>query len=258
MAIKKNSPVVRLTYLQILRTTPMMNFYGKPRYEMVRNDSADDKDGLFYLMTGLVLMFALIRLIFWKYMENLFDVVFRISLKQKQMREQLIQSPLPSLLLNLFFAIAGGIYISFLLKYYQVDTPFQPWQIMSICIGGLATIYLAKFLLLKLMGWIFNIAEATDTYIFILFLVNKLLGIILIPVVIIMAFSGEPFVSIAIMLSLLVIAIFFVYRYVASYEPVRKEIKVSQIHFLIYLLAFELSPLLLVYKVLLTFIAKST
>ncbi|MEO6916095.1 MAG: DUF4271 domain-containing protein [Chitinophagaceae bacterium] len=252
------APVIRLTYLQMIRTNPMMNFQGKPRYEMARNETIGNKDGLFYLMTGFVLMFALIRLIFWKYMDNLFNVLFRISLKQKQMREQLIQSPLPSLLLNLFFAIAGGIYISFLLTYYQVDTPFEPWQFMILCIVGLAALYLAKFLLLKLMGWIFNIGEATDTYIFIVFMVNKLLGIILIPVLIIIAFSGEPFVSIVIILSLLVIAVFFLYRYIASYEPVRREIKVSQIHFVIYLLAFELSPLLLIYKVLLTYIGKST
>ena len=89
------------------------------------------------------------------------------------------------------------------------------------------------------MGWIFNISEATDTYIFIVFLVNKLLGILLIPALILMAFSGEPFVGMVVILSLVLIVVFFLYRYIASYEPVRREIRVSQIHFIIYLLAFE-------------------
>src|SRR5699024_9667643 len=145
---------------------------GKPRYEIGRNEEHGEKDGLFYLMTGLVLTFAIIKLFFSKYLDNLFAVLFRISMKQKQMREQLIQSPLPSLLLNLFFTISGGLYISFLLRYYQLSIPAEPWQIMTGSILLLAGVYLLKFLLLKLMGWIFNISEATDTYIFIVFLVN--------------------------------------------------------------------------------------
>lgn len=242
----------------VLRTNSYFNIFGKPRYEIniKRNDSG--KDGLFYLLTGVVFYFALVRLLFSKYMNNLFAVFFRVSLKQKQIREQLIQSPLPSLLLNIFFIISGGIYISFLLRYYNFYGTDNIWYLILNSTVALGLVYLVKYMMLKLTGWIFNITEATDTYAFVVFLVNKLLGILLIPFLILMAFSAASLISVLISLSFTIVAIFFAYRYIISYAPVRKEIKVSQFHFLLYLSAFEIIPLLLIYKVLLTFLEKSS
>ncbi len=242
----------------VLRNNPYFNFFKKPRYEINIKRNNAGKDGLFYLLTGVVFYFALIRLLFSKYMNNLFAVFFRVSLKQKQIREQLIQSPLPSLLLNIFFVISGGIYIAFLLRYYNFHRTDNLWYLILNSTIGLSIIYLAKYFTLKLTGWIFNIKEAADTYAFVVFLVNKLLGILLIPFLILMAFSSASLISVLVTLSFTVVAIFFAYRYIISYAPVRKEIKVSQFHFLLYLCAFEIIPLLLIYKVLLTFLEKSS
>jgi hypothetical protein len=242
----------------LLKTHPYFNFLGKPRFEVIVKRTDSGKEGLFYLLTGVVLYFALVRLLFAKYMTNLFSVFFRVSLKQKQIREQLLQSPLPSLLLNIFFIISGGIYISFLLQYYNFRGTSNLWYLMMNSTIALGLVYLTKFIILKITGWIFNISEATDTYAFIVFLVNKLLGILLIPFLILLAFSAAPVVAILVTLSFTMLAVFFAYRYIISYAPVRKEIKVSQFHFILYLCAFEIIPLLLIYKVLLTFLEKSS
>jgi hypothetical protein len=241
-----------------LRTHPYYNFYAQPRYMVNIRRKDIGKEGLFYLLTGIVLYYALVRLIFEKYMNNLFSVFFRVSLKQKQIREQLLQSPLPSLLLNIFFIITGGIYFSFILSYYGFRGTYNGWYLMLNCIIALALVYVVKYILLKIMGWIFNIVDATDTYAFVVFLVNKLLGIMLIPVLILLAFSEPSLVAVLVTLSVTGVFIMFGYRYVVSYSPIRKEIKVSQFHFLIYLCAFEIMPLLLIYKVLLTFFGKSS
>lgn len=242
----------------MLRNHPYFNFLGAPRYEINAERVHQGKEGLFYLLTGVVLYFALIRLLFGKYLNNLFSVFFRVSLKQKQIREQLLQTPLPSLLLNLFFIICGGIYISFLLRYYNFRGTDNFWLLIVNSIIALGMIYLAKFIILKIMGWIFNISEATDTYVFVVFLVNKLLGILLVPFLILLAFSAPQVVTVLVTLSFSVVAVFFAYRYIISYAPVRKEIKVSQFHFVLYLCAFEIIPLLLIYKVLLTYLERSS
>lgn len=245
-------------YRLALSNHPYFNFLGKPRFETAVERSEDGKDGLFYLLTGLIFYFALVRLLFGKYLNNLFAVFFRVSLKQKQIREQLLQSPLPSLLLNIFFVIAGGIYVSFLLRYYHLVSATNLWFLMLYGIMAIAGLYIAKYLILKVLGWVFNISEATDTYIFVIFLVNKLLGILLVPVLVLLAFSSLQITTVIVTLSFTMIAILFAYRYIISYAPVRKEIKVGQFHFFLYLCAFELVPLLLIYKVLLTFLERNS
>ncbi len=258
VALEKPAPLAYRgeSYKNIILKNPLYNFGAAPMPQLVAKREAG-RESQFYLLCGLILFFALVRTLFGKYLQNLFAVFFRISMKQKQLREQLVQMPLPSLLLNLLFIFTGGIYAAYLLKYYGIFINVNQWLLLLYCAGILALIYLVKLLVLKLTGWVFHMEEATDTYIFVVFLVNKLLGIFLMPVIVLIAFADPMMVSVVITLSYILIFAFFSYRYLISYTAVRKEIKVSPFHFFLYLCAFELIPLVLIYKVLLEFVYRS-
>jgi len=241
------------SYRTVLKINPYYNFFGSPENRLSGERVASGKEALFYLLAGLLLFFALIKSLFNKYVSNLLGLVFRGSLRQKQIREQLLQTPLPSLLLNIFFVIVAGLYIFFLIRYYNIvsHTPF--WLQLLYCIVIVGLVYLVKFMVLKLTGWIFNMRDAADTYIFIVFLINKLLAIFLLPLLIMMVFSLVSWTSVLLTLSYVMLGMFFAYRYIVSFAPVRREVKVSQFHFFMYLCAFEIIPLLLMYKVLVHF-----
>lgn len=239
-----------LTYRAVLGINPYYHFFAPAENRVASERLVAGKEALFYIMAGLLLFFALVKLLFNRYVTNLLGLIFRGSLRQKQIREQLLQTPLPSLFLNIFFVVVGGLYIYFLLRYYQVaaTTPF--WLLLLYCVVAVAVVYLVKFVILKLTGWIFNMRDAADTYIFIVFLVNKLLAIFLLPLLVVMAFSLASWGNVLLTLSYIMVVVFFMYRYIVSFAPVRREVKVSQFHFFMYLCAFEIIPLLLIYKVL--------
>lgn len=242
-----------LTYRGVLKINPWFNFFGKPESRIAEEHISPGEEALFYIMAGLLFFFALVRLIFNKYVTNLMGLVFRGSLRQKQIREQLLQTPLPSLLLNIFFVLVAGLYVYFLLRNYNVGSHNSFWLLLLYCVLAIAIIYLVKFVVLKLTGWIFNMRDAADTYIFIVFLMNKLLAIFLLPLLIVMAFSIASWASVLLTLSYVMVGGFFAYRYLMSFAPVRREVKVSQFHFFMYLCAFEIIPMLLIYKVLVHF-----
>lgn len=253
-AYARNAPS---SFRAVLLDNPYFNFLGKPLVATERIHRAYSYDSLFYLLLGILFYFALIRVVFGKYLSNLFNLFFQISMRQQQIREQVLQAPLPSLLLNILFIIAGALYGCFLIRYYQMAETVDFWMLLVNCAFVLSVVYLAKFLFLKFAGWIFNIQRATDTYIFIIFLVNKILAIFLLPFLVILSFSSPLVKEIMITISLVMVFIFFAYRYIAAYGPIRKEIKVNGFHFFLYLCAFEITPLLLIYKVLLTYLEKA-
>ncbi len=245
-------PRGRLYYRGVLKLNPYYNFFASPILREVEERHEQGKETLFYLFTGLLFCLALIKVLFAKYMNNLMALVFRASLKQKQIREQLQQTPLPSLLLNIFFVIVAGLYIVFLRRHYGFisdDEFWGPFLYSSMVVG---VVYIIKFSILKFTGWVFNMREAANTYIFIVFLVNKLLGIFLFPMLILMAFCMASWFGVLLTLSYVLVFSFFAYRYIVSFAPVRREVKVSPFHFFMYLCAFEIAPLLLIYKVLLS------
>src|ERR1700759_5257628 len=93
---------------------------GKPVVEIFEIHRPNSKDGLFYLIVAILFYFALVRIFFEKYLNNLMPLFFRVSLRQQQIREQVLQTPLPSLLLNLLFVISGGLFACFLLLYSRI------------------------------------------------------------------------------------------------------------------------------------------
>ncbi|HVY73889.1 MAG TPA: DUF4271 domain-containing protein [Puia sp.] len=243
--------------MDLLRSDPYLNFLGNATRVREERFEPASSDTMFYLLVVLLFYFAIIKLAYGKYLGNLLTLFFRVSMRQQQIREQVSQTPVPSLLLNLLFAISGGLYIGFLLEHEQY---IQADQRNAYFLYGallLILIYLGKFIFLSLTGWIFNVKKTTDTYLFIVFLTNKIIGIFLLPFLVILSFSNHLISSICLTGSALMIGVFYFYRLIACYRAVRKEIKLSVLLFLLYLCAFEIAPLLLIYKALLNYLGKA-
>ena len=243
-------------WMKVLKANHFFNFTGTPVVQIYELHRPNSKDSLFYLLVGILFYFALTRVFFEKYFNNLLTLFFRVSLRQQQIREQVLQTPLPSLLLNILFIISGGLYACYLLHYSPIGANIRFWVLYLYCMLLLGAIYLVKFLILKFIGWVFSISRATDIYIFIVFLVNKMLGIFLLPFLIIITFSSSGIREIFITISLAMVFVLWTYRVLAAYRPIRNEIKLTPFYFFLYLCAFEIAPLLLIYKVLLTYLEK--
>ncbi|MDP4251173.1 MAG: DUF4271 domain-containing protein [Bacteroidota bacterium] len=245
-------------WMGVLKSIAWFNFSGGKTLS-IREEQYQSKsyDGFFYLLVGMLFFFAIVKLVFGKYLGNILTLFFRVSMRQQQIREQVLQSPFPSLLLNLLFILSAGLYASFLMTYEHYGDPEQFWNFFAYGCLVLALIYLIKFVSLKITGWIFNIQRTVETYLFIVFVTNKIIGIFLLPFLVIISLSGPLVSMICFTLSAVMIGIFYVYRIIASFKTLRKEIKISGLHFFLYLCAFEIAPLLLIYKVLLTYLEKA-
>ncbi len=209
------------------------------------------KEYLFYYLIFLFILFGLLRRVFAKYFYDLFRVFFKTTLKQRQTQEQLLQSSLASVFMNSFFVLSAGLYVNFLLQYFHLVISDNFWLQYVYCIGALLAIYLVKFIGLKITGWLFNVSNTTDSYIFIVFIINKMLGIFLLPFLLLLAFANDTLYSYAMFISWIGLGLLLIYRFILSYSAVRKEVKLNSFHFILYILGFEVIPLLLIYKLLL-------
>ena len=246
-----------VSWTDLLFSQSFFNFLGKPIHVHSDRFERDSYDGMFYLLMGMLFYFAIIKLFFGKYLANLMTLFFRASMRHQQLREQVLQAPFPSLLLNILFVFSAGLYGAFLLRYYNYGNNDHFWIHFLSCSAILAGLYLLKYMVLRITGWIFNINRAVDTYLFVVFMTNKIIGIFLLPILILVSFSGPPLLEIGFTLSMIMIGVFYFYRFMAGYATLHKEIKISGLHFFLYLCAFEIAPLLLIYKVLITYLEKA-
>jgi hypothetical protein len=245
----------------ILQHHPYFGFNVPAEYPFQYVESKREwkgKELLFYFIVFLLILFALLRYTFPKYFDDLFRVFLRTTLKQRQISEQLEQTPVPSLLLNGYFVLTTGLYITFMFEHFGLASDYNFWILFLYSCIGLVVIYVLKYVGLKLTGWLFGVKEAAQSYIFIVFVINKMIGILILPFLIILSFTTGIIYTAGITMSWCLIAILFAYRIVLTFAAIRNEVKVNPFHFFIYLCAFEIAPLLLIYKALLVFLRITT
>jgi hypothetical protein len=231
-----------------LRRSTYLNSKALPTAMANKQKSRQVPDAFFYVLLGILVLLSFLKLFFNRYFFNLFRVFFNTSLRQGQLTDQLLQARQASVLFNLLFAIIGGVYVYFLLKHYNWLPALDVFLIMLLCVISVAAIYFFKFITLKFTGWLTGYTEAVNTYLFIIFLVNKILGVLLIPLVIVIAFSPVYIAQVAVIISLLLTAALFLLRFIRSYNLLHRQIKVSRFHFFLYIAGIELLPVLLIYK----------
>jgi len=238
---------------QVLRRHPFFNFNTKPIPFRSDVKQFRGKEMLFYVVIALLMLFAFLKLGFAKYFNDLFRVFFRTTLKQRQIKEQLIQTPLPSLIFNAFFVASGGLYANLVLHHYGFTPVDNFWLQYLYCCLGLTIIYFVKYVGLKICGWLFNMQQAADSYIFIVFIINKIIGISVLPFLALLSFTDGTMYVVSLVVSWCLIGGLFLYRFILGYATIRNEVRFNLFHFFLYLCAVEIAPLLLIYRLLLFF-----
>ena len=236
----------------------LLNTAASPVAPFIKLRHGAAKDAFFYLLAGLLLLLGIARVLYSRYFTNLFRVFFNTSLRQSQLTDQLLQARLPSLVFNLFFIICGGIYVYFLLMQKGLLAGYNPWLFIAASVGLLGVLYGVKYCTLKFTGWVTGYKEQTNTYIFIVFLINKIIGVALVPFVILIAFASGEVMNVAVIASLFMIVLMLLLRFFRSYGLLQHQLKVSRFHFFLYITGIEVLPLLLIYKGLVLLLSKNT
>ena len=249
------SPQISLK--DIIKENKNLNSTGKP-IAMANNERKPfSQDVIFYTLLATIAILAFLRFFYIRYFNNLFRVFFNTSLRQSQLTDQLLQAKLPSLFFNLIATVSFGLFIYFVLKYFDWVKLENPLILTLICTLAISVIYLLKFITLKFTGWVTGYNDVTNMYIFIIFLINKILGIILLPLIIIMAFAAPALVKAAVLIAALLTIIMFLLRFLRSYGLLQHLIKISRLHFFMYIIGIEIVPVLLIYKGLMLLLSKN-
>ncbi|MDB5222955.1 MAG: hypothetical protein JWN83_1622 [Chitinophagaceae bacterium] len=239
----------RVTSLDsLLKNHKYLNTAAASVFLAAKEKTKPGKEFLFYLLGIAILLLALFKVFYTRYFNNIFRVFFNTSLRQNQLADLLLQAKLPSLIFNIFFVISGGLYAWLLLNYYHLFNQSNNYILIGLSILFVALIYFGKFLSLKLIGWLSGMDSVTDQYIFVIFLINKILGIVLIPFIILLAFAPANWLTAIIITSFFVIGVLFLLRYLRSYGLLQNQLKINVFHFLLYIIGMELLPIMLIYK----------
>jgi len=150
-------------------------------------------------------------------------------------------------LLYLSFFLNAGIFIYLVANYFGANLPRSFAWVFLVCFGvGIA--FLFKHTLLFFLQTVFPISKEIKLYSFSIMVFSIILGIALLPINILAAFAPEGVLKIAIWGGLGAILAFYIFRSLRGLSIGSRYIMLHSFHFLLYLCAVEILPVIVLVK----------
>ncbi len=209
-------------------------------------------DWIFPLLIVIVAAFAWLRAFYNKYFIQIITAFFNNNLTNQIVRDENILVQRASILLNMVFSLVAALFLYFVSVHFNWSLGGMSFGLSRYIFFALAvsSVYTFKFLVLKICGYLFQLDKEMATYIFNIFLVNNVVGTLLIPVVLFLAFSTMVSATLLITISIFLIGGGFLYRVVRGLSAGFSSIVFSPYYLFLYLCALEIAPLIVLIKIL--------
>lgn len=167
-------------------------------------------------------------------------------------REQLGWGNLSYIVMYALFWINLAIFLFLVQLHFGIKTGYSQYTTFTLCLVGTSLIYTIKHFILYVIASVFPIAKEVKLYNFIIIIAGIVIGLILAPINIFLAFSNASLLSTwLIYLGIGAIALVYAVRLLRSLFVSGGLLITNQFHFLLYLCTVEIAPVFVLLKIVL-------
>jgi hypothetical protein len=194
------------------------------------------------------LLLAWIKLIYVQFLTPVLISAFNYKESVKLFHGKNAPAQNAFLILQIIFAINSGLFLLFVSGFFNLKMPdIKPSILFLISSASIVFLYTFKFGALRFLGFLFEKKKLFSEYRYNISLYNKIYGLLLLPMVIGLLYGGETLYTTIIYTGLLMGIIFYFLQLIRGLEIiVRKDFSVF--YLILYLCAFEIFPILVLYK----------
>ncbi|MGC9342643.1 MAG: DUF4271 domain-containing protein [Bacteroidales bacterium] len=207
-------------------------------------------DWILYFSIAFLLILAWLRLIYTCFIVNVFKSAFNYQLALKVYNEPgIIQKRIFSIL-NIFYFLTSGIFFYLVFDYFDYHPMgLKNLKLLGIIITFLISYSLLRILLMKITGALFQREKLFSEAIFHNFLYNKIAGIILIPFILLIAYTRDIYNDIFVFTGLTAFVAVVLMRLIRLIIFIYKSV-VLLFYFILYLCTLEILPVLVIIKLI--------
>jgi len=152
--------------------------------------------------------------------------------------------------LYLLFGLTFGLFLYQLASYKGVYYSVSGFRLFISLSFIIIILFAVKFLVLKFIGFIFDIHKLVDEYISILYLTYFNIAFVFLPVTLCFSLLAALYIPYLLAVALLLIVVIFTWLYLRSSVNIISNIRFHKFYLFIYLCALEICPVLILIKAL--------
>jgi hypothetical protein len=206
-------------------------------------------DWLTVVLLLSVAIFATIRTSWNKYMVNLFLSVTNYSTSNRMYQEKNTSLRQGSFLLDVLFYLTFSAFLFQVLNYFRLDFPFRNFYLYLISFGVVLGYFFFKKAIYRIMGFILERKTETIEYLFHAGSFKRVAGLVLLPVVAIIAFFPFGNLQIPVIAGLIVVSLLYFLLILRGFIVLLKK-QFSIFYLFLYFCTLEILPLVLLYRIL--------
>lgn len=199
----------------------------------------------------LVALFTWFRFFYYRIFRQLYTSFYNITTTNQIVRDESVLLQRASLILSIISYMLMGLFL------YQLSI-FWAWDMGNLQGGLLRFVFLSlsvaiaysiKMISLRFLSSVFEIEKPVALYIFNIFLMIMMIGLLLLPINILLAYGPIQYRPWLVHVTLSIIALLFLYRIIRAIGIWMGIPGFSLFYLFLYLCTFEIAPLLIIWKV---------
>ena len=194
-----------------------------------------------------LILFAIIQVLYHKRFQMFRNAFLNNRYAAQIMREENILNYRISQLLTVVFLLTGSLFIFQINKFYgSMLKGISDWEQYGIIFSGFSSFFLLKYILNKILGYIFLVEKEVKEYLFNYFLFNQFWGLGSIIILALLEYGRNfPFSEIMVA-GLASYALVFVYQIIRSYSLAMPNKRISNLYLFLYFCTLEILPLVII------------
>jgi len=152
--------------------------------------------------------------------------------------------------LFLLFGLTFGLFLYQLAGYNGVYYSLSGMQLFIALVLIIISLFAFKFLLLKVLGFLFDIDRLVGEYITTLYLTYFNIAFVFLPVAVCFSLIAAQLIPYLLAVALILIVVIFIWIYLRSSVNIISNIRFHKFYLFVYLCALEICPILILIKVL--------
>jgi len=212
---------------------------------------------LFVTISILLLFLTMLVVLNRSLLANIYRAILSDTFLKSVYRFQNNSQTLSYGLFYLFFILNAGLFLFLLLKQMKVDYFSSDPILFFVCVGIIASVYLVRHLVLKIIGVIFPVTKEVGYFNFTILAFNIFLGIALLPINGLISFSGDYIATLCLYIGVIIFVILYSIRQLRGMLLAANFLTYQKFHFIIYLCTVEIAPVIILAKLIFTSIGNS-
>lgn len=212
---------------------------------------------LFVTISILLLFLTMLVVLNRSLLANIYRAILSDTFLKSVYRFQNNSQTLSYGLFYLFFILNAGLFLFLLLKQLKVDYFSSDPILFFVCVGIIASVYLVRHLVLKIIGVIFPVTKEVGYFNFTILAFNIFLGIALLPINGLISFSGDYIATLCLYIGVIIFVILYSIRQLRGMLLAANFLTYQKFHFIIYLCTVEIAPVIILAKLIFTSIGNS-